>query len=61
MNTIALENHGLLKQLTLIKRKCTPPSMILLGIILYFKGLSTRRVKEIYGTLPRVAAVGGER
>ncbi len=51
MNIIALEEHELLKQLTFIKRKRTPPSMILLGIILHFKGLSTRRVKEILALL----------
>lgn len=51
MNITSLEEHELLRQITFIKRKRTPPSMILLGIILYFKGLSTRHVKEILALL----------
>lgn len=51
MKITSLEDHGLLKHLTFIKRNRTPPSVILLGIILYFKGLSTRRVKKILALL----------
>jgi len=47
MDITSLADHELLRQLTFIKRKRTPPSIILLGFILYFKGLSCRRVKDI--------------
>lgn len=42
-----MADHKLLGQLSFIKRKRTPPSIILLGLIVYFKGLSFRRGKDI--------------
>ena len=47
----SLEDHKLLAQLTFIKRKRTPPSVILLGMILYFKGLSYRRARDVLSLL----------
>jgi transposase-like protein len=42
-----LEDHELLDQLTFIKRKRTPPSITLLGMILHFNGLSYRQTRNI--------------
>lgn len=51
MDITSLEDHELLEQLTFIKRQRTPPAIILLGMILYFKGLSSRRVEEVLALL----------